>query len=81
VQSRITLQEVLAVTDYEMPREVARQIAVGLYRQVGEFVIAAKQDNPGDYERFRTEYTAKQAAQSSIPAKRRYTRNRSLVFR
>lgn len=75
------MQEVLAVSDYKIPCEVARQIAVGLYRQVGKFVIAAKQDKPEDYERFKIEYLAKQSAQSSAPVKRLYTRNRSIISR
>ena len=66
--------------DNKIPREVAHQIAVGLYRQAGEFVAAAKRDNPDDYERFQREYIAKQAAQSPTSNKRRYTRNCQKVF-
>ena len=65
--------------DNKIPREVAHQIAVGLYRQAGEFVAVAKLDNPDDYERFQREYSAKQATQSPTPNNRRYTRNRKKV--
>lgn len=67
--------------NYQMPREVAHQIAVGLYRQVGEFVAAAKLDNPEDYERFKIEYLAKQSGRFSAPVKRSYTHNRPLISR
>lgn len=59
---------------YEIPYAVAHQIAVGLYRQVGEFAAAAKRDNPDDYERFKAAYLAQQTTHTSAPIKRRCTR-------
>jgi len=59
---------------YTISKDIAHAIAVGLYQKAGEFVAAAKRDNPADYEFFKTTYLEKQAAQASTPTKRRYTR-------
>jgi len=69
------------VNAYLISQEIAKQIAVGLYREVGEYVATAKRDNPGDYEHFKSDYLAKQAAQSPSPNKRRYARKRQNMSR
>lgn len=69
------------MAEYRIPQEAAHQIAVGLYRQVGEFVAAAKRDHPDDYERFKRDHLEKQSAQTLAAAKRNYTRKRRALFR
>lgn len=55
--------------EYTISKEIAHTIAVGLYQRMGEYVAAAKQNNPVEYERFKAEYLAK----LSVPVKRRRT--------
>jgi len=66
--------------EYVIQTEIARAIAVGIYRDIGTFVAAAKRDSPEDYERFKAEYQARQAVKSSVPVKCRQPRNRSTIL-
>lgn len=68
-----SFKETLSVIQYQLSREDARQLAVGLYRQVGSFVAASRRNNPEDYARFKAEYEAKQVAQTSAPKRRTKT--------
>ena len=62
---------------FNMHEEQAHQIAVGLsYRQINEFIAAAKRNTPEDYKKFKEDYLAKQAAQITTPVKTRNNRNR-----
>jgi hypothetical protein len=66
--------------EYVIRTEIARAIAVGIYRDIGAFVAVAKRDSPEDYARFKAEYQAMQAVQSSTPVKCRQSRNRSTIL-
>ena len=69
------------MAEYRIPQEAARQIAVGLYRQVGDFVAAAKRSNLADYERYADDYLAKQATRSPAPGRHRHIRNSPVTSR
>lgn len=61
------------MTEYRIPREVARSLAVGLFsRDIAAFVKAA---DPADLQHFRDEYEARQTEQAPAPVKRRQSRN------
>lgn len=63
------------MTEYKIHQKTAREIAVGLYRQIGTYISAARQSNPDDYERFQTEYVASQANTLTKGVSRRNIRN------
>jgi hypothetical protein len=61
---------------YTIPKNFARMIAVGLYKDIGTHISSLKATSPTDYSRFVADYTARQASEPPAPVKRRYSRNR-----
>jgi hypothetical protein len=57
---------------FTMRKEDVKSLSIGLYRRIGDYIAAAKRDDPATYERFLTEYQAT-ATQAK---KRRATRKR-----
>lgn len=57
--------------EYDMPSQIAKQIAVGLYQQIGALLAVEKRENPADFENFKSNYIAKQT-QSPANVRRRY---------
>jgi hypothetical protein len=67
------------VSEYRIPRDAARLIAIGLFREIGAYIQAADRE---DYAKFKAEYLAEQeAAQAPAPVKRRHARNRPVKSR
>ena len=66
---------------YVIQTEIARAIAVGVYRDIGTFIATYKLNHLDDYERYQADYIAKQALQAPVPIKRPYTRNRPIKSR
>lgn len=64
------------MTEYRIPQVAARQIAVGVFRDIGAFIKAADQ---ADLKKFRDEYERRKAAPIPAPVKRRYSRNRRVL--
>ena len=48
-------------TEYHIPQENARAIALGLYRDIGKWIADAKRDNAQNYREFAEAYLARQA--------------------
>ena len=67
------------VMKFKISQEHSRQIAVGLYRQVEDFIDTAKRETPEDYESFRSEYLTKQAEQATTPSKHRQYRKNNVL--
>jgi hypothetical protein len=59
----------VSAVDYIISQEMARQIAVGIYRSVGKYVTAAKQDFPEKYENFKTDFFTRQNTKISASEK------------
>ena len=67
--------------EYKISKEAARLLAVGLYRQVCDFVTDAKQDATEYYVKFKAAYEARKLAQVSASTKCQHSRQRNTQTR
>lgn len=65
------------VSEYKISQETAHSLAVGLFQQVGTYIKKAIEDNPEEYENFKTDYLAKQKLQTSAHKDRRKAKRKT----